>query len=408
MGDIASEASVAIIGSFYLDPKQRYLDSFEELAVSAASGLFKEFRRKNNISISMHDIDAVFLSSITASNVIGKEGQHSWEAIFASNFGLNIELHAFPKGSEALHHLISEIKAGESDLTILVGCDKRSDEQYSSDISNKGIDPNLKLWNWKWQNVYACLASRYLYETDLTHDDLITMAINDKYNSTKDSKKKLKDFLSLIESSEKRPLYDPLSVDDFAPTTSDGAAALILCSSKRAYEYVKNPVFIKSSTSITSSSEFWNQENTLSYPALLKAAEKAYQTAKMKPQDLDLVSIDTKVTIVGPLVLEGLGIMKFPALQKISEDITNLSPEYNEPHIKFEIDSGKKLIINPCGSTHHFGNIPGVSGLYRLIALYEQLTGQAQNQVDNLPKKALIQEQSASGMKQMINILEVE
>ncbi|MFX1296421.1 MAG: hypothetical protein ACFFD2_16400 [Promethearchaeota archaeon] len=408
MTESITKDSVAIIGAFYVKPKQRYLESFEELAVSATLGLIKEFVRENKVQFSLNNVDAVFLSSATASNVIGKEGHHSWESIFAANFGLNIDLHAFSKGSEALHHLITELKAKEAEIILLIGCDKRSDELYSLDISNKGIDPNLRLWNWKWQNVYACIASKYLYETNLSHDDLITVTINDRYNSTNNFGKKLGDFLPIIEKSEKRPLYDPLTFDDFAPTIFDGAAALILSSVEKAYEYVKNPVFIKSSTSITSSSEFWNQENMLSYPALIKASQKGYSSANIKPTDIDLVSIDTKVTIVEPLVLEGLGIIEFPALRKISEDIISLSPQYNNTHIKFKLDSGKKVIINPSGSTHYFGNIPGVSGLYRLIALYQQLTKKAENQVDNNPKRALLQEQSASGMKQMIHILEVE
>ena len=407
MGEIASEPLVAIIGSYYIEPKQMYSTTFEELAASATMDLMKKFENQ----ITFEDIDAIFLSSATASNVIGKVGQVSWESIFASNFGINIGLHTFSKGSEALHHLISEVTSRDlrgsgSGLMLLIGCDKRSDEEHTSDISNKSIDPNLRLWNWKWQNVYACMASKYLYETGLTHDDLITMAINDRYNGMKSSAKKLKDFIPLIEKSEKRLLFDPLTVDDFAPNKFDGAAALLLCAPEKAYDFVDKPVFIKSSASITGASEYWNQENTLCYPALIKAAEIAFKTARITPEDIDLVSVDTKATIVGPLALEGLGLMDFPALKRISENITDLSPDYNESHIKFE-NSGKDLIINPCGSTHCFGNIPGVSGLYRLIALSRQLNGEAENQVDNNPKKAVLQEQSAAGMKQIVHVLEV-
>ncbi|MDD1778419.1 MAG: hypothetical protein LUQ65_09660 [Candidatus Helarchaeota archaeon] len=405
MKNSTSDALVAIVGSYYIEPKARYLENFEELAISATSGLMKQFENQ----ISLENIDSIFLSSATASE-IGKVGQVSWESIFASNFGINIGLHTFSKGSEALHHLISEIssRCSETGLSLVVGCDKKSDEDHSLDISNRSIDPNLRLWNWKWQNVYACLASKYLYETNTTHDDLITMAINDKYNSLKSSTKTLKDFLPLIEKSEKRLLFDPLTMDDFAPNKLDGAAALLLCPAEKAYEFTKRPVFIKSSASITSSSEYWNQENTLSYPALIKASEIAYRTAKLKPEDIDLVSVDTKATIVGPLALEGVGLLNFPALRRISENIAGLPAEYNKSHIEFDLDSGKKLIINPCGSTHYFGNIPGVSGLYRLIALSKQLTGEAENQVDGKPKIALLQEQSAAGMKQMVTILEVE
>jgi len=159
MVDITSRASAAIISEFTLKPQERYLHSFEEIAATAAMGAVNNFERESKQKLSRKDFDGIFLSSSTASNVIGREGQHSWETIFASNFGISIDIHAFSKGSEALHHAISEIKADEVDFVILAGCDKRSDEQHVGDKSNKSIDPNLRLWNWNWQNVYATTTS---------------------------------------------------------------------------------------------------------------------------------------------------------------------------------------------------------------------------------------------------------
>ena len=408
MVDVSSKAAAAIVSAFSIKPRERYLQSFEEIAAMAAMGAVNRLESESKIKLSRKDFDGIFLSSATASNVIGREGQHSWETIFASNFGINIDIHAFGKGSEALHHCITEIKADEVDFVILAGCDKRSDEQHVGDVSNKSIDPNLRLWNWNWQNVYATIASKYLYESITTHNELMAMAVNDKYNASKKKNKVLKDFLPLMSNKKPRLSYDPLTTDDFALTTFDGAAALILCSPERAYEFNKNPVFITSSASMTSPSEFWTQDNPLSYPGLEEAAGKAYKFANITPKDVDLVSVDTKVTITGPLALEGLGLMKFPSLKTISEHITSLNPNYAESHIRYDVGSNKELIINPCGSSYVAGNIPGVSGLYRLISLYKQLKGIAKNQVEPLPKIGLLQEQSASGMKQMVHVLEVE
>ena len=409
MVDIISRASAAIISEFTLKPQERYLNSFEEIAATAAMGAVNNFERESKQKLSRRNFDGIFLSSATASNVIGREGQHSWETIFASNFGISIDIHAFSKGSEALHHAITELSNKGSDVNfiILAGCDKRSDEQHVGDISNKSIDPNLRLWNWNWQNVYATTTSKYLYETMTTHADLMAVAVNDMYNASNKKDKKLKDFLPMMKKRQ-RLNYDPLTTADFAPTIYDGAVALILVAPELAFEYSKNPVFLTSSSSMTSPSEFWNNENPLSYPGLETAAKKSYKVANITANDIDIASVDTKVTMVGPLALEALGLMEFPALKQISEHVSSLNPDYSERHIKFQSKDGSDLIVNPCGSTYVSGNIPGVAGLYRLISLYQQLRGKAPNQVLPEPRIGLLQEQSASGMKQMVHILEVE
>ncbi|MFX1450139.1 MAG: thiolase family protein [Promethearchaeota archaeon] len=397
-------ADAAIIGTYLVPCREEYLISFEELAASAAMGLVTRVESESKKRFHRRDFDGIFLSSATASAVIGKKGQLAWESIFASNFGIMSRMHAFSKGSEAINAAISAIRSNECEFVIVAGCDKRSDQQHTVDVSDKSIDPNLRLWNWKWQNVYATLASKYLYETKTTHEDLITIAINDKYNATK-TPKTLSQFKYLIENSDSRLYYDPLSFYDFASTKNDGAAAILLTSVEKAQEY-KNPIYIKASVSTTGPSEFWNQNNIFHYPALSRAANIAYEKAQITPKELDLVSVDTKVTIVGPLALEGLEIFEYPALPKISRKIKSLPDNYGEKHIVYENDMGGSFILNPCGSTYVYGNVPGVAGLSRLIQLVDQLKGKSKNQVENNPKIALLHEQSASGTKQMIHILE--
>ncbi len=401
----SKNADAVIIGTYLVPCREEYLISFEELAATAAMGLVDRVERELKTRFHRKDFDGIFLSSATAEAVIGKRGQMSWESIFASNFGITAKMHAFSKGSDALNAAISSIKSHECEFVIVAGCDKRSDQQHTVDVSDKSIDPNLRLWNWRWQNVYATLASKYLYETKLNHDDLISMAINDKFNATV-GPKKLSNFKYLMENSSARLYYDPLTNFDFASTKNDAAAAILVTSVENAKKYVDQPIYVKASVSSTGPSEFWNQENIFHYPALRRAAKIAYNKAGITPNDLDLVSVDTKVTIVGPLALEALKIMEFPSLRKISEKINELSEEYSGKHIYYTNKIGKKFILNPCGSTYVYGNVPGVSGLSRLIQLVEQLRGTARNQVENDPKIALLHEQSASGMKQMVHVLE--
>ncbi|MHA1379350.1 MAG: thiolase family protein [Candidatus Helarchaeota archaeon] len=397
-------ADAAIIGSYLVPCREEYLISFEELAATAAMGLVTGLESKLKKRFHRKDFDGIFLSSATADAVIGKRGQMSWESIFASNFGITARMHAFSKASEALNAAVSTIKSGDCEFVIVAGCDKRSDQQHTIDVSDKSIDPNLRLWNWRWQNVYATLASRYLYETNLTHQDLISIAINDKFNA-KVGPKNIAQFRYLTQNSDSRLSYDPLTNFDFASTKNDGAAAILVTSIEKAREFVDNPIKINASVSTTGPSEFWNQKNIFHYPALRKAAKVAYEKANIAPHDLDLISVDTKVTIVGPLALEALKILKFPALSNISQRIRELSDSYEAKHIYYQNQKGKSFVLDPCGSTYVYGNVPGVSGLSRLIQLVQQLKGSARNQVENNPKTALLHEQSASGMKQMVHIL---
>lgn len=404
--DIESRAEAAIIGTFALTPKEEYLMSFEELAAMAAMGLVDRVERDSKKHLRRRDFDGIFLSSSTVSNVIGKIGQHNWETIFASHFGVTIDIHSALKSSEALHGAITEIKSGDSEFVIVAGCDKRSDELYTLDVSDKSIDPNLRLWNWSWQSVYSTIASRYLYQSGTDHDDLASVAINDSYNS-RIPPKKLEDLRKIRTNSMKRLSFDPLTQLDFATTRNDGAAAVLLTTVEKAKEFTNNPVYITASNSMTGPSDFWNQRDPLTYPALEKSSDRCLKKLDFHIWDLDLISLDTKATIVAPLALEAMKVWSFPALKEISNQVNKLLREnFKGSHIRFNNDKEQTLIIDPCGSTYIRGNIPGVSGLYRLISLFEQLRGEAKNQVLPKPNSTLLQEQSASGTKQMVSILE--
>jgi len=108
--------------------------------------------------------------------------------------------------------------------------------------------------------------------------------------------------------------------------------------------------------------------------------------------------------LIDKLGINNLGIEPYKLIEMGL--IKSLPDNYGEKHIVYENDMGGSFILNPCGSTYVYGNVPGVAGLSRLIQLVDQLKGKAKNQVEKNPKIALLHEQSASGTKQMIHILE--
>ena len=408
MADVASRAKAAIVGAFTCPPKEKYLTSFEELAASVTLGLVSKIETECGRELHRSDIEGWFLSSATAPEVLGKLGQRNWDAIVAGNFGLRGRMHVSAGGLEAMIHAVHDIMSGDCELAFVGGFDKRTDEAHIGDISDKGIDPFLRMWNWDWQSVYSWQASKYLCETGLTSDDLLTVAINDLYNANTGKEKRLADFLDLPLKARARPLYDPLSAFDFAPTQADGAAALLLTRPDRAREFTDRPVYITAAVGKTGSSEFWNQEDHLSYPALSLTTKRAAAQTALDLGEIGMVSVDSKVTIITPLVLEGLGLMDFPALREISGEIERHGAEYAGRHIRLHSRTGHKFVLNPNGGSYVYGNLPGVTGLYRTIGMVDQLLNRAESQVEGSPRAGLVQEQTATGVKQTLLILETE
>ena len=406
--DIVTRAKAAIVGTFARPMREAYLTSFEELAATVTLGLVANVEAGLGHELHRSDIDGWFLSSSTAPEVLGKLGQRNWEASVAANFGIQGRMHVSSCGLEALNHAVHDIKSGDCELALVGGFDKRTDEAHIGDISNKGIDPYLRMWNWDWQSVYSCQASKYLCENGLTSDDLIAVAINDLYNDCRRPDKRLGDFLGLRGRARRRPLYDPLSAYDFAPTRADGAAALMITRPDRAHEFTDHPVYITAAVGKTGSAEFWNQDETLSYPALSLTMEQAAREASVDLGTIGLLSVDTKVTIIAPLVLEGLGLMDIPALAGIAGELERLGEEYGERHLRFPSKQGDRFVLNPNGGSYVCGNLPGVTGLYRAVGMIDQLLNRAPNQVEGVNRIGLVQEQTATGLKQILLILEIE
>jgi acetyl-CoA C-acetyltransferase len=399
-----SKPLAAIVGWYYKKPGQFWdlsLTKFMHQTVIELADSFQDsVRREMNPKYEIHrrDVDAVYLSSGTAS-LIGRGGQRSWESLFSSKFGSIHEVHTSGKGLTALHEAVRTIRVGDADLIMVVGVDKRSDEQVTGDISNQSVDPTLRLWDWKWQSLYADAFVEYMRQNELgqveLHDMLMDCAFNDLYNAGKiklDQKIREK----MKKDAYKRLSYDPLTDSDFAKTNLDGAAALILTNVEDAKKYTETPVYITGSMSQTGSSEVWNNETT-NLPALVKCTEKLYNRYNLKYTDLDFVSIDTKSTMAMPIILESMNLLPTPAVKYISETIdARIEGEASDKKLRYN-----GLVVNPCGGTYSLGNSPGATGIYRTVY-------NSQNLLRSNRCCGIIQEHSGAGASQTLMSLEVK
>jgi acetyl-CoA C-acetyltransferase len=105
------------------------------------------------------------------------------------------------------------------------------------------------------------------------------------------------------------------------------------------------------------------------FDATRKAANKAYEIAGLKPEDVDVLEVHDAFTITGVLALEGLGFAKKGEGAKfVSEG---------------NIALGGKIPTNTLGGLKARGHPIGATGVYQVIEVAKQLRGDAgKNQIN--------------------------
>ena len=104
------------------------------------------------------------------------------------------------------------------------------------------------------------------------------------------------------------------------------------------------------------------------FPATVRAAKQAFGMAGMTPSDIDVAEVHDFFTGVELISYEDLGFAeRFGA--------TN-SSKRRSPRV------GGSLPVNPSGGLKAKGHPPGATGVAQCVELFQQLRGEAVNQVD--------------------------
>jgi acetyl-CoA C-acetyltransferase len=104
------------------------------------------------------------------------------------------------------------------------------------------------------------------------------------------------------------------------------------------------------------------------FPATVKAAKAAYAMAGLGPSDVDVAEVHDCFTAVELIDYEDLGFCeRFDAKSLVERGDTKV---------------GGRLPVNPSGGLKSKGHPPGATGVAQCVELFEQLRGEATNQVD--------------------------
>lgn len=214
---------------------------------------------------------------------------------------------------------------------------------------------------------YALAASRYLHQYGLTREALGHVHLSARKWAMLNPDAELREPISMEEYLGARQIATPFSRYDCC-LLSDGAAAIVLTKADLARDLRKPPVYV-----LGAGAAHWHREIAqmpdLTVTAATESSARAYETAGIGPQDIDVIQVYDAFTLNVLLFLEDLGFAKKgDAAHLVASGA--ISPGGSMP---VNTDGGGLCCVHP-----------GMYGLFCIIEAVRQLRGEAgQRQIVN-------------------------
>ncbi|MBI5912379.1 MAG: thiolase [Betaproteobacteria bacterium] len=214
---------------------------------------------------------------------------------------------------------------------------------------------------------YALAASRHMHQYGTTREQLASVAVAARQWANMNPEAFMRGPLSVSDVLNARMVSSPFTVRDCCLVT-DGGAALVMVSAKRAKDFPKKPVYLLGAAAATTHMNIMAMAD-LTETAAKDSGPRAFRMAGMKPEDVDVVELYDAFTINAILFLEDLGFCN--------------KGEGGSFVASGAIAPGGSLPVNTNGgglSCVH----PGMYGMFTLVEGVRQLRGECgERQVKN-------------------------
>ena len=235
------------------------------------------------------------------------------------------------------------------------------------------------------------IATRHMYEYGTTREQLAQIAVKNHANGALNPFAQFKRPMT-IEKILNAPFEAyPLGMLDCSPV-SDGAAAVILCAADKMKDYNGKPVKIIGTGQASDTLALHGRRDICTFDSTVNAAKKAYEQAKIKPNDIDVAEVHDCFTIAEILAIEDLGFVKKGEGGKaIDNKITTIDGQ---------------IPVNTSGGLKAKGHPVGATGVSQIAEIVMQLRDQADQRQVKDAKIGLAHNVGAVGASCVVNILE--
>ncbi len=295
-----------------------------------------------------------------ADTLVSKLGQTGLQFINVAN--------GCATGGSALISAYTAISSGAWEIGVAVGFDKHPRGAFAIDPESMGLgkwygDVGLSLTT----QFFGMKIQKYMYDYGITEDSLIRVAVKNFRNGSLNPNAWRKKALSYEDIANSAMIANPLRQYMFC-SPGEGAAALVLCSAKKAKQYTSNPIYLKAAvvkTRLYGSFEVFSPSLSakVAPSPSVQASQAAYEMAGVGPEDIDIAQLqDTE---------SGAEIMH------MSENGFCRDGEQEKMMQEGATDIEGRLPVNTDGGCMANGEPIGASGLRQVHEVCLQLRGKA-------------------------------
>lgn len=274
-----------------------------------------------------------------------------------------IEMHntenACASGGGAVNLLWKDIAYGVHDIGMAVGCESMTSMPKGLvGVAEEDLNGELGI---RMPVMGAMNGLRFLHDRGGTLRDLAYPSVKNHKNACGNPYAQYQKVITAEDVMNARMISDPIGVLHCCPT-SDGAAAVILCTKEIARRFTTKLVRIASSVVTTGEYESFDVDIT-DIPFIRRISYMAYERAGIGPEDLDLVEMHDAFAPEELYAYEATGVCPEGACMKfIAEGCAEI---------------GGKCAFSPSGGLQSLGHPLGASGVRVVCEVTQHLRGEA-------------------------------
>lgn len=342
-------------------------------------------------------IDSMYAGCMTSGLFVGQEHLASLLADYLGAGPIpsaRVES-ACASGGLAVRMGFMDVASGMSDIVLVGGVEKMTDVggDGATYALSTAADQEYEVYHGvTFPGLYALMARSHMEKYGTTRDQLSLVAVKNHQNGSKNPLAQFPQKITVEHVNNSIMIADPLTILDCSPIT-DGAACVIMCPAEMAAKISnKQPVKIIGAGNATDTIALHSRSDFTTLNATVKAAERAYKMAGVRPEDIDLAEVHDCFTIAEIIISEDLGFFKKGQGGKA-------------------VESGKTAIggkkpINTSGGLKSKGHPVGATGVAQVVEVVHQLRGEAGDRQVKGAKIGLTQNMGGSGGSAVVHIMQ--
>jgi len=284
---------------------------------------------------------------------------------------------ACASGSAAFFTAYSAIASGQADVAMALGAEKMREIDNATSMEWIG---RAGYYLWEFHNFgitfpayYALYATAHMARFGTTEEDLALVAVKNHKYAVMNPIAHLHNKVTVDDVLSSMVIASPLKLYDCCPLT-DGSSSIILASEEKVKELkIETPIWVAGIGYSSGTANLSKRPDFVGLEASVLASQRAYKTAHITPDQLDLAEVHDCFTIAEIMAYEDIGLCKKGEGAKLLRD--------------GQTEIGGKTPVNMDGGLKAKGHPIGTTGCSMIYELTKQLRGEATERGRQVPLK---------------------